>query len=91
MDEWVDNLGPAEGAESLVREKKDFNIDERVQSQRGQSPLQVLLVSRRRSDQPVLRRTGSKRFAGGSLSVGRRGVYGQVPQGRRQSPELSFG
>lgn len=50
MDEWVDNLGPAEGAKSLVREKEEFNIDEQVQSQRGQSLLQMLLVARRRSD-----------------------------------------
>lgn len=59
MDEWIDNLGPVEGAESLVRKKKEFNIDEQVQSQHGQSPLQVLLASCGRSDHPVLKRKGS--------------------------------
>lgn len=48
-----------ERAESLVRKKKEFNIDEQVQSQHGQSLLQVLLASRGRSDQPVLKRRGS--------------------------------
>lgn len=38
MDEWIDNEGPAEGADSLVREEKDIHIGERVQSQTQAGP-----------------------------------------------------
>lgn len=65
MGEWVADLGPAEGAERLVREKKAFNIDEQVQSQHWQSPLQVLrrhagLASQCSRERVILRSTGHR-------------------------------